>query len=71
MISTLGRIIVIARNTLTEAVRQKVTFLGEVPIFKEIREGGDQGVPVVVSAPDGPAGGVFAQMAASLRKELG
>ena len=53
-----------------EAVRQKVTFLGEVPIFKEIREGGDQGVPVVVSAPNGPAGEVFAQMAASLRKRL-
>lgn len=53
-----------------EAVRQKVTFLGEVPIFKEIREGGDQGMPVVVSTPDGPAGGVFAQMAASLRKRL-
>jgi len=54
-----------------EAVRQKVPFLGEVPIFTEIRAGGDQGVPVVVSAPDGPAGGVFAQMAASLRKQLG
>ena len=53
-----------------EAVRQQVAFLGEVPIFTEIREGGDRGVPVVVSAPDGPAGGVFAQMAASLRKRL-
>ena len=53
-----------------EAVRQKVAFLGEVPIFTEIRVGGDQGVPVAVSAPDGPAGGVFAQMAAALRKQL-
>ena len=35
----------------TEAQRQNVPFLGEVPIFTEIREGGDQGVPVVVSGP--------------------
>jgi ATP-binding protein involved in chromosome partitioning len=53
-----------------EAVRQQVAFLGEVPIFKEIREGGDQGVPVVVSAPDSPAARVFVQIAASLRKQL-
>jgi ATP-binding protein involved in chromosome partitioning len=53
-----------------EAVRQQVAFLGEVPIFTEIREGGDRGVPVVVSAPDGPAARVFVQIAASLRKQL-
>ena len=53
-----------------EAVRQHVPFLGEVPIFTEIREGGDQGVPVVVSAPDGPAAQVFVQIAASLHKRL-
>jgi len=32
-----------------EAVRQGTAFLGEVPIFTEIREGGDAGVPVVVA----------------------
>jgi ATP-binding protein involved in chromosome partitioning len=32
-----------------EANRQKVPFLGEVPIFTEIREAGDKGVPIVVS----------------------
>ncbi len=53
-----------------EAVRQRVAFLGEVPIFKEIREGGDQGMPVVVSAPDSPAGRVFVQIAATLSKQL-
>jgi ATP-binding protein involved in chromosome partitioning len=53
-----------------EAGRQNVPFLGEVPIFLEIREGGDQGVPVVVSAPNGPAAQVFIQIAASLRKRL-
>jgi len=33
----------------SEADRQKVPFLGEVPIFTEIREAGDKGVPIVVS----------------------
>src|SRR5436305_5535048 len=33
-----------------EAERKNVPFLGEVPIFTEIREGGDRGVPVTVSA---------------------
>jgi len=54
----------------TEAGRQNLHFLGEVPIFTEIREGGDQGVPVVVSAPDGPAAKTFVKIAVSLRKQL-
>jgi ATP-binding protein involved in chromosome partitioning len=53
-----------------EAGRQNVPFLGEVPILTEIREGGDQGVPVVVSAPNGPAAQVFIQIATSMRKRL-
>ena len=54
-----------------EAARQDIPFLGEVPIFTEIREGGDRGVPVVVSAPDKPAGRAFIQIAEALRKKLG
>src|SRR6478609_1716412 len=42
-----------------EAKRQNVPLLGEVPLFVEVREGGDRGIPVVVSAPDRPAGQVF------------
>ena len=53
-----------------EAGRQKVPFLGEIPIFKEIREGGDQGMPVVASAQDSPAALVFIGIATSLRKQL-
>jgi len=53
-----------------EAARQDIPFLGEVPIFTEIREGGDRGVPVVVSAPDKPAGRAFIQIAEALRKKL-
>jgi ATP-binding protein involved in chromosome partitioning len=54
----------------TEAVRQNIPFLGEVPIFTEIREAGDRGVPIVVAAPDKPAGRAFIQIAATLRKGL-
>ncbi len=54
-----------------EAVRQNVPFLGEVPLFTEIREGGDRGVPVVVSAPDAPAGLGFIKIAEMLRAQLG
>jgi ATP-binding protein involved in chromosome partitioning len=54
-----------------EAVRQDVPFLGEVPIFTEIREGGDRGTPIVVSTPNHAAGRVFIQIAGTLRKNLG
>ncbi|MGH7977747.1 MAG: P-loop NTPase, partial [Limisphaerales bacterium] len=53
-----------------EAVRQHVPFLGEVPIFTEIREGGDSGMPIVVSAPNHPAGKAFAEIADALRKQF-
>lgn len=53
-----------------EAARQNVPFLGEVPIFTEIREGGDRGMPIVVSAPNHPAGKAFVQIAETLRKIL-
>jgi ATP-binding protein involved in chromosome partitioning len=53
-----------------EAARQKVAFLGEVPLFTEIREGGDRGVPVVVSTPDQPAGQAFVKIAEALRQQL-
>ncbi|MGO8767108.1 MAG: P-loop NTPase [Limisphaerales bacterium] len=51
-----------------EAVRQKVPFLGEVPIFTEIREAGDRGMPIVVSAPNHPAGKAFMQVAEKLQE---
>ena len=53
-----------------EAARQDVPFLGEVPIFTAIREGGDRGTPIVVSAPNHPAGRAFIQIAEALRKKL-
>jgi ATP-binding protein involved in chromosome partitioning len=53
-----------------EASRQNVPFLGEVPIFTEIREGGDRGMPIVVSTPNHAAGKAFIQIAETLRKNL-
>ena len=53
-----------------EASRQKTPFLGEVPIFTEIREGGDAGTPIVVSAPNHPAGKAFLGIAEMLQKNL-
>jgi ATP-binding protein involved in chromosome partitioning len=53
-----------------EAERQKVPFLGEVPLFTEIREAGDQGVPVVVAAPDHPPAQAFLAIAQKLRHQL-
>jgi ATP-binding protein involved in chromosome partitioning len=37
-----------------EAARVGVPFLGEVPLAPAIREGGDDGRPIMVSDPDGP-----------------
>lgn len=54
-----------------EAERQHVPFLGEVPIFTEIREGGDSGTPVVVSQPTLPPGQAFLEIARRLRTALG
>jgi ATP-binding protein involved in chromosome partitioning len=36
-----------------------VPFLGRVPIYQPIRSGADQGVPIVVSEPESPAGRAF------------
>jgi len=53
-----------------EAKRQDVPFLGEVPIFTEIREGGDRGVPVVVAAPKKPAAQAFLEVARLLQQRF-
>ena len=53
-----------------EAERQRVAFLGEVPIFTEIRIGGDQGCPVVVSARDSAPAQAFLAVARALMSRL-
>ena len=53
-----------------EAERKGVAFLGEVPIFTEIREGGDKGEPVVVGAPNSKPAQAFLAVAENFRRVL-
>src|SRR5687767_1548932 len=53
-----------------EAARKNVPFLGEVPIYTEIRIGGDQGQPVVMSEPDGAPARAFLQIAENVEASL-
>ena len=54
-----------------EASRRNIPFLGEVPLIPRIREGGDRGIPAVVSDPTGPAGAAFLEVARKLQQRLG
>ena len=54
-----------------EAERQKIPFLGEIPLYTEIRLGGDRGQPVVVTSPGDPPGQAFLRIAEALRRSLG
>ena len=53
-----------------EAARQNAAFLGEIPIYVEIREGGDSGQPIVVTSPDSAPGRAFLDVAIHVRKQL-
>jgi ATP-binding protein involved in chromosome partitioning len=55
---------------MAEAKRQGIPFLGEIPLFTAIREGGDQGVPVVVSGPKNPPAQAFMTIAMQLREKF-
>jgi ATP-binding protein involved in chromosome partitioning len=46
------------------------TLLGQVPLVSAIREGGDSGMPVVVSDPNGAAAAVFKEIGAALLARL-
>ncbi len=53
-----------------EAKRQNVTFLGEVPLFTEIREAGDRGIPVVAGNPGAAAAQAFIAIATAVNEKL-
>jgi len=53
-----------------EAARQNAPFLGEIPIYIEIREAGDAGQPVVMTHPDSAPGHAFIDVAINVRKQL-
>jgi ATP-binding protein involved in chromosome partitioning len=47
-----------------------VPFLGAVPLGMEVREGGDKGVPVVVSQPDSPQAQAFRKVAEEMARQV-
>ena len=55
----------------TEAARKGVPFLGEVPLFTEIREGGDRGIPIVAGNPTSAPAKAFLEIARQLQARLG
>jgi ATP-binding protein involved in chromosome partitioning len=48
---------------LTIAVGADVPLLGQIPLDPALREGGDAGMPLVLSAPDSAAGAALRQVA--------
>jgi ATP-binding protein involved in chromosome partitioning len=53
---------------LRVAQQTGIEFLGEVPLEMRVRQGGDSGVPVVVSEPESPAGVALRAVAARVAK---
>jgi ATP-binding protein involved in chromosome partitioning len=53
-------------DSLAASTGTRVPLLGQVPIDQHVREGGDEGVPVVLSDPDSPAAQAYRSVAAAL-----
>ncbi|MCS3781664.1 Mrp/NBP35 family ATP-binding protein [Tsukamurella ocularis] len=51
---------------LTRAVGADVPLLGQIPLDPQLREAGDSGIPVVLSAPDSPTGSALRAIADKL-----
>jgi ATP-binding protein involved in chromosome partitioning len=47
-----------------------IPFLGEVPLGMEVREAGDQGVPIVISDPDSPQSKAFRKVAEEVARQV-
>ena len=47
-----------------------VPFIGRIPIYQPIREGGDTGIPVLISEPESPAARAFVSAAERLAAEV-
>ncbi len=43
-----------------------VPLLGKIPLVPALRQGGDDGVPVVIADPDGEAAGIFVELASTI-----
>ncbi|WP_433611324.1 Mrp/NBP35 family ATP-binding protein [Prescottella agglutinans] len=53
-------------DRLTRAVGADVPLLGQIPLEQAVREGGDAGLPIVLGAPDSPAGTALREIADKL-----
>ncbi|MFF2556112.1 Mrp/NBP35 family ATP-binding protein [Nocardia sp. NPDC058058] len=53
-------------DNLTRAVGANVPLLGQIPIEQELREAGDEGTPIVLSAPESPSGKALLEIADKL-----
>jgi len=53
---------------LTDLVGKDVPLLGQVPLDMAVREGGDDGTPVVLTAPDSPGAKVLREIASGLAR---
>ena len=47
-----------------------LNLLGQVPLGMEVREGGDKGTPVVISAPDSPQAAAFRKVAEEVARQV-
>ena len=52
------------------AAKSDIPFLGEIPLARRIRETSDEGVPIVVAAPDGEHAKAFAALASRVEEEI-
>ncbi|WP_328340404.1 P-loop NTPase [Micromonospora sp. NBC_00421] len=50
-------------ESLTRTIGAQVPLLGQIPMDTRVREGGDAGTPIVLSAPDAPAAKALRQVA--------
>ncbi len=53
-----------------ESLRRNLPFLGEIPIYTAIREGGDAGIPVVVGQPGSDPANAFLRIAEGLHQRF-
>ncbi|MET9336939.1 MULTISPECIES: Mrp/NBP35 family ATP-binding protein [unclassified Nonomuraea] len=58
----------IVADALTRTLGARVPLLGQVPLDTRLREGGDEGKPLVLTDPDAPAAAELRRIAAQLSK---
>lgn len=52
------------------AAEHNLPFLGEIPLAKEVRQGGDEGVPIVIRNPESEQAKLFMQAAEKLAQQI-